>query len=124
MAATARNTGLIRSALLVTLCTISHSIAAQGAAPLDAPTPSRADPLDPQAPVPAVNVPTALTGYRRLAGAPPIAWPQANETVNRIGGWRAYARETQQPDAPQPSPGLPSTPATDTAPVHHHHPMH
>lgn len=66
----------------------------------------RADPLDPQARVPALRHLSSLAGYRRLGDAPPIGWKDANETVNRIGGWRAYAREAQQaePAASAPAP--------------------
>ena len=27
---------------------------------------------------------------------PPLAWREANDAVERIGGWRAYAREAQR----------------------------
>jgi hypothetical protein len=30
------------------------------------------------------------------------SWLAANETVDRIGGWRAYAREAQQPEVTAP----------------------
>jgi hypothetical protein len=58
----------------------------------------RADPLDPQARVPAATYSSPLATYRRLGDDTPVSWKAANETVNRIGGWRAYAREAQQPD--------------------------
>jgi hypothetical protein len=45
------------------------------------------------------------------------SWLGANETVDRIGGWRAYAREAQQPAAAAPpvtsataAPGGPAKP--------------
>lgn len=59
----------------------------------------RTDPLDPQARVPAVTHRSALAGYRPLDDRR-VPWKEANETVNRIGGWRAYTREAQQPEAP------------------------
>ena len=31
------------------------------------------------------------------------SWREANETVDRIGGWRAYAKEAQQPEKLVPS---------------------
>ncbi len=40
--------------------------------------------------------PSAFDGYRRFADAPPADWRAANDTVGRIGGWRAYAREAQE----------------------------
>lgn len=37
-------------------------------------------------------------GYREEAVA---SWLEANDTVGRIGGWRAYLEETFQPDQPE-----------------------
>ena len=62
-----------------------------------------ADPLNPQARVPAAVYVSPLAGYRRLGEDKPVPWKEANETVNRIGGWRAYAREAQQPEAAAPA---------------------
>lgn len=78
----------------------------------------RADPLDPQARVPAITHSSPLAGYRRLGDDKRVTWPEANETVNRIGGWRAYAREARQPDpaAPAPAPRGTSAPAPGAAP--------
>lgn len=60
----------------------------------------RPDPLDAQAVVaPAVHV-SALARYRPLGTLTVGAWKDANDTVTRIGGWRAYAREAARPDAP------------------------
>lgn len=66
----------------------------------------RADPLDPQAKVPTLVYESSLARYRPYHDAKPIGWRDANETVNRIGGWRAYAREAQQagPAGDQPPP--------------------
>jgi len=67
---------------------------------------SPADPLDPQARVPAPVYESSLARYRPYRDAKPTGWREANETVNRIGGWRAYAREAQQagPAGDQPPP--------------------
>lgn len=65
----------------------------------------RADPLDAKARVPAATHASSLAGYRRLGEDKRIDWKEANETVNRIGGWRAYTREAQQPD---PAPSAPA----------------
>ncbi len=48
--------------------------------------------------------PSAFEGYRRFTDAPPTDWRSANETVGRIGGWRAYAREAQGAES-APAPG-------------------
>jgi len=77
-----------------------------------------ADPLHPQAQVPAAVYVSPLSTYRRLGEDKRVPWTQANETVNRIGGWRSYAREAQQPDtmAPGPVPQVGPAPVTVTAP--------
>lgn len=77
-------------------------VAAQS--PLAAP---RADPLDAQARVPAPVHASAFAEFRGLRGlreVPVGSWREANDQAARIGGWRAYARETSQPDAPSAAP--------------------
>ena len=61
---------------------------------------AKADPLNAQALVPALVHTSAFAAYRRYADATPIAWKEANDTVTRIGGWRAYAREAADSAAP------------------------
>ncbi len=87
----------------------------------------RADPLDARARVPALVYQSSLASYRRLGEDKRVDWKEANETVNRIGGWRAYAREAQQPDhaasasgtgrstAPTSAPATAATPPTGAA---------
>ena len=58
---------------------------------------AKPDPLNAQAVVPALVHTSAFAAYRRYADAAPIAWKEANDTVTRIGGWRAYARESAEP---------------------------
>lgn len=41
--------------------------------------------------------------YQAYAEQAVSSWPQANATVERVGGWRAYAKEAASPAAiPQP----------------------
>ena len=47
---------------------------------------------------------SALSDYRRFADQPVADWRDANAVVGRIGGWRAYARESQG-GAPAAMPG-------------------
>ena len=64
------------------------------------PRAARPDPLNAQAAVPALVHTSAFAAYRRHADAAPIPWKEANDTVARIGGWRAYAREAGASVAP------------------------
>lgn len=50
-----------------------------------------ADPADARAPVPPVRHAPAIAPPRAEPAA--IGWREANDTVHRRGGWRAYARE-------------------------------
>lgn len=100
---------LAATALLVAAST-AQAQSASAPAPASAP---RADPLDAQARVPAVTHRSALATYRRLGEDKPVPWKEANDTVTRIGGWRTYTREAQQPD-PQAS-------APAQGGHHHHH---
>ena len=76
-----------------------------------APCTAKPDPLNAQAVVPALVHTSAFAAYRRYADAAPIAWKEANDTVTRIGGWRAYARE-----AADPSPAAPAAAASGSKP--------
>lgn len=77
--------------------------------------PGRPDPLDPLAQVPAATYVSPFANYQRLGDDQRVPWSQANETVNRIGGWRAYLREANQADAapPSPTPAAPPAPTAD-----------
>ena len=105
------------SACTVGLLLAAGAALAQGVAPTTT-QPSTPNPLDPQAQVPATVYTSPLSTYRRLGEDRRVPWPQANETVNRIGGWRSYAREAQQPDTAAPGPVSQTGPApmTVTAP--------
>jgi hypothetical protein len=75
-----------------------------------------ADPLDPKAPVAAPVHRSAFDNYRRHDDVKPLPWRQANDTVERIGGWRSYAREASQPPAAASAPQAPSAPAPRSEP--------
>jgi hypothetical protein len=89
---------------------------------------SRADPLDAQAATAPLVYRSSLAGYKRLAAeSPPLAWRDANSTVESAGGWRALAREANAPAVPSPLPAASapvaqprSTPPAASAPAHHH----
>jgi hypothetical protein len=104
--------------LLPIVCTAIVGSALAQAAPRPAPA---ADPLDPAASVPAQVYRSSLANdYRRLRVEPAVPWRDANETVGRIGGWRAYAREAAEPAAPEAA--KPSAKGAETP--HGHHKMH
>ena len=84
-------------------------------------TAARPDPLDAQASVPALSYRPPLAQYRRLGDEQALSWREANDTVIRIGGWRAYAREAQQPDAAPAA--KPSDPAKTMPAGHGGHKM-
>ena len=42
--------------------------------------------------------PSAFDGFKPYTDEPPGNWKAANENVARIGGWREYAKQAQQPD--------------------------
>lgn len=78
----------------------------------------RTDPLDAAASAPRLVYQSPLAEYRRFAEQPVGSWRSANETVNRVGGWRVYAREAAEPAAaPASAPKQPGTPST--APADH-----
>ena len=77
--------------------------------------PARPDPLDPNANVPALVIQSPLKSYRRLDDEKPIPWREANDTVGRIGGWRVYVREAQQPEPTAPTQAAPSSPPAEMA---------
>lgn len=92
------------------LAAITATLLPCAAALAQAPTPPRPDPADAKATAPALQHRSALAGYRRFdAEPPPLAWREANDRVERIGGWRAYAREASAP--------APAAPASSPSPT-------
>ena len=87
----------------------------------------RPDPLQASAPVPPVVYRPVLASYRRAGELSVGSWREANDTVTRIGGWRAYAREANQPEVPATAPSgpagaaaaQPAAPAPPSLPGHH-----
>lgn len=75
------------------------------------------DPLDPKVTVPAAAHRSSLANYRSAGELRVGSWKDANEQVNRIGGWRAYAREAATPS----SPATPAAPASAPAAAGHKH---
>lgn len=66
---------------------------------------AHAQPQEPSSPaVPALAYRSVFTAYKGYADQPVTSWREANETVNRIGGWRAYAKEAAQAERPAAEP--------------------
>ncbi len=66
---------------------------------------------------------SALQGYLPFADEKLRPWKQSNTTVEKIGGWRAYAKEAAEPEAKgnQAAATSPSTaPKTPAAPADPH----
>lgn len=82
-----------------------------------APPAARPDPADSSADVPAVVHRSAFATYRAAGEIEVGSWREANDTVARIGGWRAYAREAAQPDAPASAPADPTRPPPKPGPA-------
>ena len=93
---------LVRAAL----CTSALAAQAQGASSQSGVNPAptaRPDPLDAKASVPALSYRSSFSRYRGLGDDKPLSWREANDAVARIGGWRVYAREAQQPESTPPA---------------------
>jgi len=100
------------------LLAVAWLAAAAGAHAQPAPAASAADPLQPGAAVPPMVYTSPLARYRVARDVEVGSWREVNDTVTRIGGWRAYAREASPPDAPVAAPAAASSPA---APSHGKH---
>ena len=65
---------------------------------------------------------STFDGYQRFADQQVGSWREANDTVGRIGGWRAYAKEAREPA--QRSPVQPAAGTETPAPVADPHAGH
>ena len=97
------------------------------------PKAGKPDPSDPLAVVPATTYTSPLARFRPAGEIKLGSWQEANATVTRIGGWRAYAREASQPepaaqpDASRPAPAAAPSPApaaSGPVPGQGHHGKH
>ena len=95
-----------RLPVLLALAWLAPGLHAQTAA--SAP-PARPNPLQADAPVPPLRHTSALTRYKAHTEVEVGAWRKANDLTAQIGGWRAYAREANAPDAPVASPSAASS---------------
>ena len=82
-----------------------------------APAASAADPLQPAAAVPEVVYNSPFARFRTARDVELGSWREVNDTVTRIGGWRAYAREASQPEASSPVPAAAAATPPAAAPM-------
>jgi hypothetical protein len=101
--------------VLLNLALVS-AMAAETSAPA-APV-GQPDPLDARADVPPAPAPAALRRLRAGSAQAVEDWRQANDRVARIGGWRTYLREAQQPS---PAGSAPAAAASSPAARPHDH---
>ena len=87
---------------------------------------SRKDPADAAVRVPPVVHQSSFAAYQAFSEQEVKDWRESNDNVGRIGGWRVYTREAQQPDAAgsAPAAGAVPAPAADAAPAHGGHKKH
>jgi hypothetical protein len=111
----------MRWPLPVLLCAAAFSAAAQTVSSAG----RKPDPLDAGVSVPAVAYESSFSRYRRTVELESTPWRESNDTAARIGGWRAYAREAQQPGpAPAAPPARPVTPDARAMPMPQGHGGH
>ena len=64
---------------------------------------------------------SAFEGYQPYTDEKIINWKEANDSTGRIGGWRAYAKETRQtqqaPESKPPAPDAEVKPAAPAGPA-------
>lgn len=86
---------------------MAHAQSSAAPSPSASPSPAQ---MTKSAPVPYRS---AMDGYKPYTDEKVIDWKQANDSTGRIGGWREYAKEAQQPDAANGG----AKPAPDVKPV-------
>lgn len=60
---------------------------------------------------------SALEGYQPYSENKMVPWREANDTVGKIGGWRAYAKEAAEGPGPQGHAGHAAPAASATRPA-------
>ncbi len=111
--------------LQLVLVSAQTAARAQANAPAS-PTPAgaRSDPADPKAQIPAALYASSLRAYQGFAEPQVAPWRETNELARQRGGWRAYAREAREPDAPPVAAPTASGPAATAKPASGGHSGH
>ncbi len=87
------------------------------------PAPSASKPTAPpatQQPSAPLAYKSAFDGYQPFADAKPVPWKDANNTVETVGGWRAYAKEAPEPSANDKSSNTNGQAPSTTKPANPH----
>ena len=90
----------------VTSAVSAQVVVAPAVAPARTPIAAPAEMAPPSQTAPPSAYRSAFEGYQRYSDEKITPWKESNDTVGKIGGWRAYAKEAQEPQAPgatQPS---------------------
>lgn len=89
--------------------------------------PAQPDPQDANSSVPRLIYRSTLSDYRAFSDEKVGSWKEANDKVGGIGGWRAYAKEAQQPESAgdaTPRAADKPVPADGAKPMHGGHGGH
>lgn len=90
----------ILPALGLALLNLALPIAASAQPAAAAPVTPVATTIKPDTPSAApAGFQSAFDGYRAYSNEKAASWKEANDTAGRIGGWREYAKQAQQPES-------------------------
>ena len=73
-----------------------------GLSAAQSPAPATPAPAPQASPPPAFR--SAMDGYKPYTEEATVNWKEANDAAARIGGWRVYAKEARQAQAPEAAP--------------------
>jgi len=76
---------------------------------------ARPDPADPRSSAPSISYVSPLQQYHPLGDEQVTSWKAANDLVEKIGGWRIYAKEAQEPEPAAEQAGRPYQPSAPPA---------
>jgi hypothetical protein len=83
----------------------------------------RADPADPDAPVPSLSYQSAFSAYRKAGAGEPRDWRGANDAVREAGGHAGALQDASAPpQSPQPEPAQHRMPMSHGMHGAHQHP--
>lgn len=91
---------------------------------LASPATGIASPDDTATEISPLHFSSTYTHYQKFSDPPILSWREANDAVEKIGGWRFYAKEATLPDAADASTDHksrsqvkePAKPSTSTTP--------